>query len=225
MKHMTTPVRVLLVEPNEVSRKGVRAVLEETGEFVVTERSEPISDVDDVAVLSSDLIVLGLPAADPPVLDSGLETIDMLAREDPERHILAIVPDPSFETFVAVARAGVKGVVSRDGSARALIDCIRSVAAGHCAVGPRIACSLLAHFGASAKARFAGRARSGHSLTDREQEVLDQLIRGLRNAEIGRKLGLSAGTVKSHVRQIYRKLGVRDRTEAILMSVSPGRVT
>ena len=117
-------------------------------------------------------------------------------------------------------RAGASGFLLKDVRPEDLVDAIRLVAEGNALLGPTVTRRLLEHFadGEPSEAPAIG------GLTEREQEILQLVAQGLSNAEVAAKLFLSEATVKSHVSSILRKLGVRDRVQAVIAAYDAGLV-
>jgi DNA-binding NarL/FixJ family response regulator len=120
----------------------------------------------------------------------------------------------------AALRAGASGFLLKDVEPRELVDAIRVVASGNALLGSTVTRRLLDHFAAAEEIS----APSLDSLTDRELEILRLLAGGLSNAEIADRLVVSETTVKSHVSSVLRKLGVRDRVQAVIAAYDAGLV-
>src|SRR5207302_7056927 len=119
-------------------------------------------------------------------------------------------------------RAGASGFLLKDVRPADLVDAIRVVAGGSALLGPTVTQRLLERFADTDLADDAAEAVAG--LTGREREVLRLLAGGLSNAELARQLFLSETTVKTHVSSVLRKLGVRDRVQAVIAAYDAGRV-
>jgi DNA-binding NarL/FixJ family response regulator len=163
------------------------------------------------------LIDLGLPDA------SGIELIEWLNRNMPETECLVITTFGDEDHVVRSLEAGASGYLLKDYSSEQLTDHILEVARGGSPISPLIARQLLAKIHdaramplklpASPLSQAAG-DRSG-SLTDRELKVLQQVSRGFTAQEIALQMGISAHTVATHVKRIYKKLHVHSRSEAV----------
>ena len=123
------------------------------------------------------------------------------------------------EYVYAAIRAGASGFLLKDVRPLDLVDAIRLVAAGNALLGPTVTQRLLEQFAESEPA-----PATLDSLTDREQEILALVARGRSNAEIAADLVVSETTVKTHVSSVLRKLGVRDRVQAVIAAYDAGLV-
>nr|WP_130452262.1 response regulator transcription factor [Zhihengliuella halotolerans] len=155
-----------------------------------------------------------------PRLD-GIEATRLLAGAD-VADPLAVVVITTFdldEYVYGALRAGARGFLLKDAGARLLAEAVRAAAAGDALVSPQITVRLLEEF---ARPRRRSRAPR-EALTAREEDVLVLLAAGLTNNEIGERLHLALGTVKTHVAAILAKIGVRNRVEAAMWAVESGR--
>lgn len=166
------------------------------------------------------LVDLGLP--DLP----GLEVIRRCARRRPECQIMVITMFGDEANMLRAFEAGARGYLLKDGTESDLVTHVRSLHAGGSPMSPIIARRLLARWnagvtGATAAPPPAPRPTTplpggpGETLSRREAQVLDLISRGFSYAEIAQQLGVSITTVQSHVRNVYGKLGVHNRTEAV----------
>jgi two-component system NarL family response regulator len=143
---------------------------------------------------------------------SGVQATETIRKEFPDAKLVVISSfAPDEEVYSAIA-AGAQAYVLKTIEADELVEVIRKVAAGQRHIPGEIAARLAARIPRS-------------DLTDRERDVLRLLVRGRRNREIAEDLGISEGTVKTHVGSILLKLGVTDRTEAATVAIERGIVT
>jgi DNA-binding NarL/FixJ family response regulator len=133
------------------------------------------------------------------------------------------VSSPRRANLYDALRAGASGFLLKDVPAEDLIEAVRIVAAGDALIAPAITKRLLTRFARSAPPRVPGAGLE--QLTPREQEVLGLVARGLSNAEIAGELVLSEATVKTHVKPLLSKLGLRDRVQAVVLAYETGLVT
>jgi DNA-binding NarL/FixJ family response regulator len=214
-------IRVLLVDDQALLRTGFRMVLgAEPGLTVVGEAGDGVEAVELARRLQPDVVLMDIRM---PKLDGVEATRRIMAAELPTR-VLVLTTFDLDEYVVGALRAGASGFVTKDVPAEDLVDAIRVVAAGEAVVAPRVLRRLLDQYAghlpnpsAAAPAVFAG-------LTEREQEVLVLIARGLSNAEIAKELFVSETTVKTHVGHVLTKLGVRDRVQAVVLSYESGLV-
>lgn len=198
-------IRVMLVDDHIIVRMGLTFAIDNQADMNVVAQAE---DGDEAAALfrehRPDVVVLDLrmPKA------NGIDTIGHLRREFGAVRILVLSNYASGDEISAALQAGANGFVGKDTSLPDLIDAIRRVHGGDQAISPGVA------------RRLAGRISS--QLSPRELEVLTMLGRGLSNKEVGAALNVVESTVKVHVTNILTKLGVADRTQAVLAGVKRG---
>ncbi|MDO8950067.1 MAG: response regulator transcription factor [Actinomycetota bacterium] len=197
--------RVVLVEDHPVMRAGVRSVLGRTmdieivGEATTGERGTTL-----VRELHPDVVILdmGLPDMD------GIEVLKFIA-ETPDPARVIIYSCQSDGTSVGLAmESGASGYLTKSVGPRELVDAVRRVMQGQVPMSPEASTGLM-------KAMRSSAQPGTESLTEREREVWRALADGLSNGEIGRALFISEHTVKSHVHNLLRKLGLHSRAEAI----------
>ena len=145
-----------------------------------------------------------------PVLD-GVDVIDEIRREDPSARIVILTTYDSDNDICRAIKAGAKGYLLKDARREELLDCIRKVNRGETCVPQALVQKLVDGI-------------NSQPLTDRESEVLQLLADGKSNKEIGTKLYISEFTVKGHLRNIFSKLKVLSRTEAITAATRRGLV-
>lgn len=219
----TRTATILIVESAELMRRGLRDVIGADPGFRAVGEVARVHQAPRAALqLSPDVVFLGLgrdvrARSEPP----GLAAIRQLMRVQPFARVLAMVEDVDVGLLMNAVRAGARGVLLRDAPVHALVDAARDVLAGGAAIDPRLARGLfeyLTYTGvpASSSVERAIDPAMLRLLSPREQEVLQALAHGCRNKEIAAKLGVSVGTVKTHLRHIFRKLEVADRTGAVL---------
>ena len=156
-----------------------------------------------------------------PNLD-GIEATKRIVASGSRTRILVLTTFDLDEYVYGAVRAGASGFLLKDVRPGELVDAIRVVASGNALLGPTAIERLLTRF--SPLADPPAEAVAVGSLTDREAETLQLLASGLSNAEIAAKLVVSEATVKSHVSSVLRKLGVRDRVQAVIAAYDSGLV-
>ncbi|MCK2216299.1 response regulator transcription factor [Actinomadura sp. ATCC 31491] len=206
-------IRVLLADDHPLFVAGLRAVLD----------AEPGLEVAAVAVTGEDAVRLAAEhRPDVAVLDVSMPGGDGIAVTARLRaaglpcRVLILTMYDDDENVVAALRAGAHGYALKGSGGEEIVAAVRAVARGEAVFGAGVAARLLAHFArAAAVAPFP-------QLTEREHEVLGLVARGLGNAAIGQRLGLSAKTVRNHVSNILAKLHVADRAAAIVRAREAG---
>ena len=151
-----------------------------------------------------------------PVLD-GIEATRLITRDHDTRVLILTTFDLDAYVYDAI-RAGASGFLLKDVTGERLVDGVRMVAEGSMLLGPAVSRRLVADFAQAGATRAAIRTPALESLSPREHEVLLELARGRSNAEIAGDLFISAETVKSHVAEVLRKLGLRDRIQAVVFA-------
>ena len=210
-------IRVFLVEDQVLVREGIRNLLalEEEIEVVGT-ASDGREAIDAIPSSGADVVLLDVRL---PKL-SGLDVLRKLgeAGKLPPSIILTTFDDEKI--VLEGMRAGARGYLLKDVSLDELVHAIRAVAGGGTAIQPIVSERVVRGL-ESARSEFP-RLDPPDPLTDREIEVLRLMTGGYSNREIARALGVVEGTVKNHVSSILSKLGVRDRTRAVLQAVKGG---
>jgi DNA-binding NarL/FixJ family response regulator len=156
-----------------------------------------------------------------PELD-GIEATRLITRDHDTRVLILTTFDLDAYVYDAI-RAGASGFLLKDVTAARLVDGVRMIAEGSMLLGPAVSRRLVADFARGAT-RTTPAPASLAPLSPREREVLDELARGRSNAEIASDLHIAAETVKSHVAEVLRKLGLRDRIQAVVFAYEHGLV-
>jgi DNA-binding NarL/FixJ family response regulator len=210
-------IRICLVEDQTIVREGIRALLRLSGDMeVVAEASDGAEAIEIIEQAKPDVVLLDLRM---PKLD-GVGVLRTLRERGaiPPALILTTFDDDAM-LFDAV-RAGAKGWLLKDVSLQRLTNAIRVVAGGGTCIEPAITERIVRSLDGSDMAFEA--ADLPEPLTDREKTILRFLAGGYSNREIADLLAISEGTVKNHISSILAKLGVRDRTRAVLKAIDLG---
>ena len=201
------PLRILLADDHELFRAGLasllrlRADVEEVGELGT------LAELDArVSAFRPDILLLDLQLE-----RSALTDISRLAATT---QVVVVTASERQEDVLAAVREGARGVVSKSDPVETLLDAIRAVADGHVWLPPAL------------QARLVGELRnpSAELLTAREREIVRFVASGLRNSEVAAKLFISVVTVKTHLSNIFQKLGIRDRTDLVLYAARTGLI-
>jgi DNA-binding NarL/FixJ family response regulator len=210
-------IRVLLVDDQALVRSGFRMILENRTDIdVVGEAQNGVEAIDLARRLEPDVILMDVRM---PELDGVEATRRLVASGSPARILILTTFDLDEYVYEAI-RAGASGFLLKDVQPVELVDAIRVVAAGNALFGPTATQRLIERFGELA----AHTPPSLDTLTEREREILRLLAGGLSNAELAERLFVSETTVKSHVSSVLRKLGVRDRVQAVIAAYDAGLV-
>lgn len=204
---MTT---VVVVDDHRLVRAGLRTILDASADLtVVGEASDGAEAVDVVARFSPDVVLMDLSM---PVVD-GIEAIRRLRAAGATAPVVVLTSFAEADRVRAAVDAGAIGYLLKDSEPADVLDAVRSAAAGHAPLDPRVARALLPS---------PERRSGGPSLSGREREVLTHVARGLANKQIARTLGISERTVKVHLGNVFRQIGVGDRTSAALWARDHG---
>ena len=205
-------LRAVIVDEWALYRQGVASVLRNLGIEVVGEASGASDGMMRLWSTRPDLLVAGSPA------HSRLPDLVSEAKKAyPELRVLALLPVSEAGKVRPVLSSGADAVLTRLASADELEAAVRKVAAGERVVA---AAALTVLVGATPKP--AARPTSTHPLTVKEREVLDLLAKGLSNREIATTMVVSTATVKSHLSNIYEKLGAKNRQDAVGRAIEQG---
>lgn len=201
-------IRVLIVEDHNVVRQGLVALLKVAGGLeVVGEAADGVEAVAQYRKLKPDitLIDLRLPRL------SGVEVIDRIRLETPQARFIVLTTYDGDEDIYRALKAGARAYLLKGMTSEDLITTIRAVHAGKSHIPPVIAERLAERMGEE-------------DLTPREFDVLEQIVHGKSNKEIGAELDVSEATVKTHINSLLGKLGVTDRTQAATTAIQRGIV-
>jgi DNA-binding NarL/FixJ family response regulator len=211
-------IRVLIADDQALVRSGFRLILETRADLEVVGEAENGKEAISLAhELAPDVILMDIRM---PILD-GIEATRQIVAAESRARILVLTTFDVDEYVYEAIRAGASGFLLKDVRPADLIDAIRLIADGNALLGPTVTRRLLDRFAAS---NVPSDPTIISDLTERERETLQLLASGLSNAELAQKLFLSETTVKTHVSSILRKLGVRDRVQAVIAAYNAGLV-
>jgi DNA-binding NarL/FixJ family response regulator len=212
-------IRVVLADDHEIVRKGIHDLLEEEDDIqVVAEAINGVEAVDLTLEHRPDVAVLDIQMPEM----TGIEATRQIKVKAPEIRILVLTAYDDDPYIFAVLQAGASGYVLKNAPASELVRAVRTVAAGGSAMDPTVTAKVMAQL-SSGKPLGAQAAVEG--LTRREIDVLRLAAKGHTNRAIGLELGISDRTVQGHLANIFGKLGVTTRTEAVLLAMKQGWLT
>jgi DNA-binding NarL/FixJ family response regulator len=212
--------RVLLCDDQALVRSGFRLILEGREDIEIAGEAEDGREAIELARrLDPDVILMDVRM---PNLD-GVEATRRLVAGGSRARILILTTFDLDEYVYEAIRAGASGFLLKDVQPAQLVDAIRVVAAGEALLAPSITRRLLDRFAHTLPGEEKPPPELA-SLTERELEVLKLLAGGLSNAELAERLFLSETTVKSHISSVLRKLGLRDRVQAVVLAYEAGLV-
>ncbi len=205
---MADLINVLLIEYQPLTRIGIRTVLADTGDIVLAAETDSAAEGYRLfRETSPDVTILGLrfPGS------CSIDDLDDYFKERPKAKIIVLAEHAGDAEIAAALKKGASGYICKDVSPEALVEAIRTVAAGRKYIPDEIARVLSENLGQE-------------SLTPTEANVLRMIVGGMSNKEIGFALDISENTVKSHVQNIFGKIGVSDRTSAATTAIRRGLV-
>lgn len=202
-----TLIRVMTVDDHVIARKGIAAILSVGRDFeLVAEASTGEEAIEFYRRQHPDVVLMDLRLNG---RMDGIDSIRAICKEWPKARVLVLTTYGGDENIHRAIEAGARGYLIKDTLDDRLFDAIRAVRDGRRYLPADVAVKLAEH-------------GPRVELTDREKEVLRLMARGLRNREIGRELGISEATARTHVENVSGKLGVSTRTEAVVLAIQRG---
>jgi DNA-binding NarL/FixJ family response regulator len=209
-------IRVLIVDDHPLFRDGMHGLLDSVSETeVVGEAASGEEAITLAENLQPDVILMDIKM---PGMN-GLQAMREILNTSPHIRILIVSMLEEDDSVFAAMRAGARGYVPKGANQAEMLRAIRAVANGEAIFGPGIAQRLIGFFSAS---RPSVQSRIFPELTEREAEVLALIAHGRTNEEIAEQLVLSLKTVRNHVSNIFSKLQVADRAQAIIRARDAG---
>jgi two-component system, NarL family, response regulator len=210
MSSQKPPIRILIADDHPVVRSGIAAMLEiepEASIQVVGQANNGCEMVELFAQLQPDigLVDLRMPKM------SGVEAIAQIRSQFPEARLIVLTTYDGDEDIYRGLQAGAKAYLLKDTPREELLLCIQTVHAGRSFIPPHIGVKLAERM-------------SSPVLSKREREILELISVGMSNSEIGTRLQIAEGTVKSHMNNILSKLNVSDRTQAAMVALKRGLI-
>jgi two-component system response regulator DegU len=220
--------RVLVADPIDLARQGLQGLLAAHQDLEVVASCRTVAEAAfEVMALSPDVVLIGYGFAE----EQQLEAIRQISRSGRLAPVLVVTEHPDLDAFLACVRAGVRGYLGGNVDAALLAEAARTLSCGGSAIEPSILGEVFAYLSrVGAPSGWAADPTDRSSplgrLSRREREVLRLMAQGLRNKEIASTLGITPGTAKTHLRHIFRKLHVSDRTGAVLaaLEIDPRRL-
>ncbi|MFW3170811.1 response regulator [Geodermatophilus sp. CPCC 206100] len=202
-------IRVLVVDDHPVVRGGLVGWLDAQEDLtVVGEAGDGLEALALVAAEAPDVVLMDLRM---PRMD-GVTATERIGAAHPGVRVLVLTTYDTDADIVRAVAAGATGYLLKDAPLPQLADAVRAAARGETVLAPPVAARLVSHL----------RAPAVEAPTARELEVLAGVARGLTNADIGRELFIGEATVKTHLLRVFAKLGVDDRTRAVMVAVERG---
>ena len=202
-----SPISILIVDDHFIARKGLIASLSSEQDIhIVAEASNGIQAMEMFARHHPDLVLMDVRMS----LQDGLQATRSILNTYPGARIAMLTVSDADEDILAAVDAGVAGYLSKSVEREQLLSAIRQIAAGGTYFSPEIEMKLA--------------ATHRVSLTKREEEVLDGIVKGRSNKEIGHDLNIAEPTVRLHLTHLFRKLHVVDRTQAAMVAMQRGLI-
>lgn len=214
MKTAGRIIRVVIADDHNVVRAGIRELLSDADDIEVVGEARNGRDAVDIALARRpDVVVMDINM---PEL-SGVEATRQIRGAAPEVRILVLTAYQDDPYIYGLLDAGASGYILKTAEDADILRAVRATASGHAAIDPAVAPRLIA--------RLTSAAAQPGSLTEREREVLRLAARGYTNKQIGAELQISDRTVQNHLANIYSKLEVASRTEAVTAALQRGVIS
>jgi DNA-binding NarL/FixJ family response regulator len=214
------PVRVFLVDDDDLMRAGLKAVLSsDEGIEVIGEAGDGRSAIHEVGIRTPDVVLMDVRMPD---LDGISATREILS-VSPELKVAILTTFEHDEYIFGALSAGASGFLLKRTRPEELIAAIHTLAAGDSLLSPSVTRRVIEQMAAQPAPDPSVRERLDE-ITPREREVLELIARGLSNTEIARALVVEESTVKTHVKHVLTKLRLRDRVQAVIFAYESGLV-
>jgi DNA-binding NarL/FixJ family response regulator len=212
---MTDRIRVLIADDHPVFRDGLRALVESAPDLDLAGEATTGTQAVELAASGKPAVIL-MDLSMPEL--SGIEATRRIIEADPGVGILIVTMSEDDESLFAAMRAGARGYIPKDAERGQILSAIRATALGEAVFGASIARRVADFFAAPrspAAEPFPG-------LTERENEILELIAQGRSNGEIAARLAIAPKTVRNHVANVFNKLQVADRSQAIVRAREAG---
>lgn len=215
----TQMLRVVIADDHDLFREGLRQLLETVDDIeVVGEASTGHQAIKLVKDHQPDVVLMDISM---PELD-GIQATEFIVQRFPETQVVVLTMYTDDEYAIHAIRAGAKGYLLKNTRSSDVVQAIRLAAAGGSTIDPSLGPVLMREFQRLLNSTPGG---SQQQLTDREIQFLELLARGRNNRQIAAEMDLAESTVKNNLSVLFQKIGVRDRTQAVLYAFSNGIVT
>lgn len=212
------PIRVLIVDDHSVVREGLRTILQRSGFDVVGEAGSGREAVAKTEALHPDVVLLDIRMPD----EDGLHALARIKERVPDTRVIILTTYTNPGYLAQAIIAGATGYLTKEASPGQIIGAIQAAVAGDQLLDRRVLEMALRNVTSRAPAPLEMADDLLEPLTEQEEVVLRLIAAGLSNEEIAHTLSVSVNTVKTHVRHIFQKLGVSDRTQAAVWAVRHG---
>ena len=207
-------IKILIADDHPVVREGLISMLSREDDFkVVGEAKDGAEALNRAKELSPDVVLMDLRM---PEMD-GVEAMRQIRSAMPDIKFIILTTYSDDDYIFSGIEAGARAYLLKDAPREDLFKAIRSVYRGESLIQPVVASRLLDRF-----SQLSRRTPAGEELSGRELEVLCLMAKGAANKEISAELNIAQSTVKTHITNIFQKLGVNDRTEAVTQALKKG---
>ncbi len=211
-------IKILICDDQEIVCEGLKTILSSDPEIEVVGCAYDGKDaLQRIEVSTPDLVLMDLKM---PVMN-GIQATRTIRQKYPHIKVLVLTTYDDDEWLFDAIRSGAAGYLLKDTPREGLVDAIKGTVGGKSFVDPAVTGKLLASI---EKSLPAEKQPTNFVLSEREKEILNLLVRGLANADIASQLYLSEGTVRNYTSAIFTKLGVSDRTQAVVVALRHGLV-
>jgi len=219
MSSMNPKVRVVIVDDHTLFREGLRTILGIEDYIEVVADAESAEDIVELVWQTRpDVLLLDIRMPQ----GCGLDAVPAVLRISPRTQVLVLTACDEKEEHVRAFKLGAKGVILKDSARQTLMQAIHAVCAGQVWVDPRMTTALVEELSHLGPESGGGGGRDENGLTERELEIVRLVASGYKNKEVGATLTISERTVKTHLTNIFQKLGVRDRVGLVMYALRHG---
>jgi NarL family two-component system response regulator LiaR len=212
--------RIMLADDHPLLRQALRDTLEKQPDFeVIAEASDGEEAVRIATEMLPDVVIMDISM---PVLN-GLEATKQIKAANPSIAVLVLTVHSDSEHILSILRAGAGGYLTKSVYGDEVIHAVRALVSGETVLSPAVSQQIFKYaFQHSTKPKNLG---TGNALSSRELEVLNLAAKGISNKDIAKRLGLSLRTVKGYLADLFLKLNVASRTEAVIIGLRKGILT
>ena len=212
-------IRVLIADDHQVVREGLSTLLNSKKDIeVVGLAKDGLDAVNKAREFVPDVVLMDISM---PRMN-GVEATRQIRRENPHIRVVVLTMYDEEEYIFDLVQAGATGYLLKDADSAQIAKAIQAIAQGESLIHPAVASKILTEFSLLAEGKGRKPGRVEHDLTTREVTVLRLVAEGKTNKEIANDLDISEKTVKNHVRNIFHKLHVYDRTQAAIHAIRKG---
>ncbi|MDD2522256.1 MAG: response regulator transcription factor [Anaerolineaceae bacterium] len=212
-------IKVLIADDQEIVTEGLKRILQTDPEIeVIATANDGQEALDLIDAETPDIVLMDLKM---PRMN-GVQAIRRLKQSHPNLPVLVLTTYMDDKWLFDAIRSGASGYLMKDRPRQELLEAIHGTMEGQAYIDPSVAGKVLSNVAYSPNKQLPEKS---YNLTEREQEILNLLAQGLSNAEISQQLYLSEGTVRNYTSTLFAKLGVSDRTQAVILAIRQGLVS